>query len=243
MKNTSTNLTKNTKPFFSIAIPTYEMKGHGEEFLNFSLQILSNQTFKDFEVVVSDHSKDFVIKKLCEKWSDKLNIKYFENTYKFGGSSPNINNAISKSNGEWIKLLWQDDFLYENNSLEILKDHIEKNCCNWIATGCEHSFDGKNMYRPFYPSWTDDIYLGNNRISSPSVITIKNIDSKYYFNENLIWLMDVEYYKRMYDTYGEPSYLNSINVVNRTWSHQLSNTISEEVKNKEVEMLKEIYKS
>jgi hypothetical protein len=98
------------------------------------------------------------------------------------------------------------------------------------------------MYRTFYPSWNENIYVGINTISSPSVITIKNTDEKLYFDEDLIWLMDVEYYKRMYDIYGEPVYLNTVNVVNRTWGNSVSNTLSEEIKNKEVNLIKERYK-
>ena len=56
--------------FFSIAIPTYEMKGKGVEYLEHSFQILNNQTFKDFEIIISDHSKSDDIKLLCDKWKD-----------------------------------------------------------------------------------------------------------------------------------------------------------------------------
>ena len=246
-KNQSMDLSKlnntlNKKPFFSIAIPTYEMHGKGEEFLEFSFDILFNQTFKNFEVVVSDHSSDDVIRNLCDRWSNKLDIKYHKNTYKVGGSSPNINNAIQKSNGEWIKLLWQDDFLFGDDSLEKLKNHIDSNPqINWIATACEHSNDGKKMYRNFYPRWNEQMHLGINTISSPSVITIKNSPDKMYFDEDLIWLMDVDYYKRMFTLHGEPSYLYRINVVNRTWESQLSNTISDERKNSEISKMRQKY--
>ena len=232
-----------TNPFFSIAIPTYEMHGYGEEFLTQSFIILHKQTFNDFEVIVSDHSRDSIIKDLCEKWCENLNIKYFRNDYKIGGSSPNINNAIKLANGKWIKLLWQDDFLFGYNALENLKNHIDNNKnIIWIATACEHTNDGINMYRTFYPSWNENIHAGINTISSPSVITIKNTDEKLYFDEDLIWLMDVEYYKRMYDVYGEPIYLNTVNVVNRTWGNSVSNTLSEERKNKELNLMRERYK-
>lgn len=230
------------KPFFSIAIPTYEMKGCGEEFLSFSLGKLHKQTFKDFEVIISDHSQDYIIEDLCNRWKENININYFKNNYKVGGSSPNINNAIKNSNGKWIKFLWQDDFLFNKESLETTKKNIDANENSfWFASACEHSNDGVNMYRPFYPSWNNDIHLGNNSISSPSVITIKNVDDKYYFNEDLIWLMDVEYYKRMYDKFGEPTYINEITVVNRTWSDSVSNTLSNEIKNKEVKLMSEKY--
>ena len=43
----------------SIAIPTYESKGRGVEFLDDLFRTIEIQTFKDFEVVVSDHSAGF----------------------------------------------------------------------------------------------------------------------------------------------------------------------------------------
>jgi glycosyltransferase involved in cell wall biosynthesis len=52
------------KPFFSIAIPTYGYNGKGVEYLENNLNVLYNQNFKDFEVIISDHSKD----NLIEKW-------------------------------------------------------------------------------------------------------------------------------------------------------------------------------
>lgn len=35
-----------------------------------------------------------------------------------------------------------------------------------IATACEHTYDGKHMHRPFYPSWNESILAGVNTISS-----------------------------------------------------------------------------
>ena len=229
----------NNKPFFSIAIPTYEMHGRGKEFLEFIFNNLDSQSFKDFEVVVSDHSRDDAIEKLCDSWALPLNIKYLKNKCGVGGSSPNINNAIKNCSGEWIKLLFQDDFLFGATALEELSVHIKNNDREeWFVSACEHSSDGYNMTRPHYPHWTSDIHLGNNRISSPSVVTIKNTEHKMYFDEDLIWLMDVEYYKRMHIRYGEPSYLQSINVVNRIWGNRLSDTIPQSIKIKETNTMR-----
>lgn len=230
-------------PTLSIAIPTYEMKGLGTGFLDFSFNKLSNQSFKDFEIVISDHSRTDDIKNLCENWSNQLNIKYIRNENKIGSSSANINNAIKNSSGDWIKILFQDDFLYDYDSLEKLVNVIKSNDnLNWIITACEHSNDGYSMYKPMFPHWNEDMYLGNNTFSSPSVMTIKNTSNKLFFNEDLIWLMDVEYYKRMYDIYGEPYYLPDISIVNRTWGNRLSDSISKEVKDREYRYMVDNYK-
>ena len=226
----------------SIVIPAYEMHGRGAEFLNFGLNGIFHQTFKDIQVVVSDHSTNNTIEEVCKVWSGKgLNISYLRNEEERGSSSANINNAIRSSTGKYIKFLFQDDFLYCADAIEKTVKAFEKEPDKkWLVSACEHSNDGKILYRPFYPRYHDDIHLGNNTISSPSVLAIRN-ENVLYFDNKLIWLMDVEYYKRLHETFGAPVILNSITVVNRTWDSQLSNTISQEIKNKELEYVKETY--
>jgi glycosyltransferase involved in cell wall biosynthesis len=227
--------------FFTIAIPTYEMYGKGVIFLEHQFKILEQQTFNDFDIVISDHSSNDDIKVLCEKWSSKLDIKYFKNTKGVGKSSSNINYALNKSTGEWIKIIFQDDFLYGKSSLENLHKHIKNNMgIKWVITACEHTKDGVNMIRPFYPKWNNKMHLGVNTYSSPSVLCIKN-ETKLFFNEELVWLMDVDYYKRMYDKYGEPYYLNDISVVNRLWGERVSNILSNDIKNKEKQLMINYY--
>ena len=117
-----------------------------------------------------------------------------------------------------------DDFLYSKNSLEKIVNNFDLENDNWMITACEHSKNGKSFFRPFYPKYNKYIYFGKNTISSPSVLTIKN-ESPLLFDEKLIWLMDVDYYKRCYNNFGSPKILNDINVVNRVGSHQVSNSI------------------
>lgn len=227
--------------FFSIVIPTYEMHGLGSNLLDYSLSKLSTQTFKDFEVVVSDHSLDEKVFDVCNNWSSILKIKYIKFPNNIGNSSANLNNGIKNSTGEWIKVLFQDDFIYSDYSLENIYRSIKSQSnIIWLVTACEHSYDGYSFYRPFYPKWNDNIYLGNNTISSPSVLCFKNIKG-LFFDERLINLMDVDFYKMMFDSYGEPFYLNVICVVNRTWHGQLSMSISNELNKKEIVIVSEKY--
>ncbi len=196
------------------------MRGFGKEFLKQSLDILARQTFKDFDVVISDHSKDDVIKELCDTYNDSLDIKYFKHIG-MTGNSANTNNAIKHATGKLIKILFQDDFLYSERSLEEIVSAFDMEKDNWLVTACEHTADGVNFYRPFYPKYNQKIHLEKNTISSPSVLTIRNEDP-LLFDENLKWLMDCDYYKRCYDRYGEPKILNTINVVNRLGIHQIT---------------------
>ena len=229
------------KPFFSITIPTYGYNGNGIEFLEHSLKILSEQTFKDFEVIISDHSIDDTIKEVYLKWKNILNIKYFLNENGRGIISPNINNAMRNCSGQWIKVLFQDDFLYDKFSLENQYNFLIINPdTKWMMTTFYHSNDGITFYRFYEPIWNDLIWTGNNTMGCPSGLTLKNEDL-IFFDEGLNWLMDCDYYHRMFLKYGEPKILRKITAVNRTWGARLTDTTSEELKVKEFNILKEKY--
>jgi len=220
----------------SVCIPTYEMGGYGKEVLKRSLDILRTQTFKDFEVVISDNSENDEIKNLCENTEySSLSINYFKNPIK--GMAQNTNSAIKVAKGKIIKILYMDDYLADENSLQKIVENFKG---HWLVTGCEHS-DGNHRYNPHYPKYNKKIYRGENTIGSPSVLSIKNEDP-LLFDENMTWLLDCDYYKRMYDKYGEPTILNEINVIIGTSKHQVTNTLSDKAKEKEHYYMAKKYK-
>ena len=226
-----------TKPFFSIAIPAYGYEGKGGEFLEHNFKILESQTFKDFEIVLSDHSVDETVKTIYDKWSNKLNIKYLPYNKGRGFISPNLNNAIKNSEGEWIKILFQDDFLYDEKSLSVQKDFIESHeKIKWVITTFCHSNDGFNFYRVYNPIYSENIWSGNNTLGNPSNLTIKN-DDLIYFDEELNWLVDCEYYYRLKLKHGNPKILDKLTVVNRTHGNGLTDKTPQSIKDKELEIL------
>jgi hypothetical protein len=230
--------------FLSIAISTYEMSGRGVEFLSFSFNKLYLQIFKDFEIVISDNSKNDDIKKLCDDWYDRLNIKYFKNDpNKSDLPSSNINNALQKCKGDYIKILFQDDFLNSNQSLYLLNKHITNNPdVIWLAHGCNHSHDGIYLHSKHLPKWNEDIFLGKNTIGSPSTICIKNFDIPL-FDENLKWMMDCDWYEKLNIKYGNPSILMDDIVTIRLWESQLTNTLTNEYKIQEHILIHDRYKN
>ena len=78
------------------------------------------------------------------------------------------------------------------------------------------------------PHWNDNIILGINTISSPSVLSFKNkIDLK--FDENLVMLMDCDFYYALYKEFGYPYILIDCLVTQR--SHELQISKSYDFKN------------
>jgi hypothetical protein len=92
-----------------------------------------------------------------------------------------------------------------------------------------------------YPTYTDDVVLGTNKIGSPSVLTIKN-ENPLFFDKNLLWMMDCEYYKRLYDSFGKPNVLLENNVYITQHIHQLTNSLENERKNYETKLICKKYK-
>jgi glycosyltransferase involved in cell wall biosynthesis len=220
------------KPLVSVAVPTHFMKA-GAHFFTRLLDSLWMQNFQDFEIVVTDNSDDDVIKDLCDFYQG--GIRYFRNPKK--GMAPNTNEAIRRSEGDLIKILYMDDFLAHSNSLQNIVNNFKG---HWLVTGCMHTGNGVDRFNQHFPDYHPKIHLGQNTIGSPSVLTIKN-DKPLFFDEGLSWLLDGVYYKMMYDKYGEPTILNDLNVVIGLHQGQMTNIMGEEIKLKELEYVTEKY--
>lgn len=215
------------KPRISIAIPAHDMANKAF-FLRRSLDAMAQQTFNDFEIVVTDNSEDDVLFDVLKENYRFWNFRYLKNPIK--GMAQNTNCAIKESWGEIIKVLYLDDFLAHRNSLLDIHKSFDENT-QWLVTACDHDI-GNNMrtnihYASFFPEDED------NMIGSPSVLAIRNNEDKIYFDESMTWLLDFDYYKRLHAKYGFPTYLHSPNVVIGIHQGQATHLLSDELKLKE----------
>lgn len=218
-----TNMMNTNNPKLSVAIPTHEMKD-GERFFKRCLDSLWNQTFQDFEIVVTDNSDNEVIENICKEYGG---IRYIRNPEK--GMAPNTNCAIKNSKGELIKILYMDDYLLHNKVLAFIAK--KGKWSNWIINGSDNNFA---------PCWTEDIHLGNNKLGSPSTLTMINEDPPL-FDENLTWLLDCDLYKRLYERYGEPYIMVGNHIGIGVGDHQMTHLISNERKLQEHDYLTKKY--
>lgn len=221
------------------------MENLGATFLHFNLSKILFQSYENIEVIVSDHSTGNSILNVCEEFSRRgLEISYIRNSNMIGNSSANLNEAILASRGDIIKIIFQDDFLYHDRSIEdIVKEYVRDPSIKWLVTSCCHTENGYEYYDYMDPIYTENILDGNNRISSPSVLSFVNDGDKILFDPSFIWLMDCDYYYRLNKKYGPPFYLKSTNVVNRHWKGQLTKTLPDDVRNKEHADILEKHKS
>jgi len=107
-------------PTVSVVIPSY----NHENFIQECIQSVLNQTFQDFEIVITDDgSSDNTIAKIQE-FSDKR-IKLFKFPINSGASIA-ANNSILNSSGKYIAMLNSDDVWFPDK-LAIQVDYLEKN--------------------------------------------------------------------------------------------------------------------
>lgn len=202
---------KDSTPKVSIVVPIHTSMKDGDYFLWRLVQSLMRQSFKDYELVIVQE----------------------------GLMARNSNSGIQKARGELIKILYLDDYFAHDNALQEIVDNFGPED-QWLATGCLHQGEDEEPHSPHLPEYTQDIHRGNNRIGSPSVITIRN-SGHLLFDENLSFLLDCDLYRRYYETYGPPKLLNDLNVVIGLHEGQTSNTMPSEEKLTEYQYLLEKY--
>jgi len=207
----------------SICIPTWEQHGKGDQFLRELLISIKNQTFTNFNVVISDHSEGDDIRGVIGEFD--MDFIYIKNVVKRGNGPANTNNSLIHADGDIIKVMFQDDLFVDTNALQSIHNTFINEGCKWLVSGCNHTSDGKVFNREMIPSWNDRIIKGVNTISSPSVLSIKNNDIPY-FDEDLVMLMDCDYYYQLFLKHGEPYILSETQVSNRTHKHQISSMYS-----------------
>lgn len=196
----------------SICIPTWEAYGQGVELLKRCLNSVKSQTYRDFEVIVSDNSKGNEILELCERYT---RVRYIYNPVR--GMAVNTNNAMKKAKGGLVKILYQDDYFAHENALQEIADKFKPEDV-WMITACS------NNPKPYYSQY--------NTLGSPSVLTLRN-GLDIWFDKNLKWVLDLDLYKRLYEIYGEPKILLDMNIIIGLGSHQETNHLTNEEKAKE----------
>ena len=221
-------------PSLSVCIPAYDMNGLGATYLEDSFRTLENQTLTDFEVIVSDQSSNNDILELCKAWYKRLTLHHYWNHGGKHQASANANYALGKARGSVYKVLFQDDFILAKSLLQDIVNAFEREDAMWLLTGSGVTRDGKTIERPMVPHLTPKLHFGKNTVSSPSVLAFR-ASSEYFFDENLIWLMDVELYARLWEKYGDPIILPETLVANRLHSDQVSQKVDRSIQKRELD--------
>jgi len=215
------------------------MDGHGVEFLSRLLGSIEFQSYTDYEIIVSDHSIGPEIDQLCRGLPK---VKYFKNPKKRGNSSANLNHALKHARGDYVKIIFQDDFLSGPDSLARMMAAIGRHA--WLVHGYWHTdLTGEPREAPTTPC-IPDTYEGlfyGNTIGAPTAILFKRNGLR--FNEDLVWMMDCEFYFKLLKRFGLPVIIAEPLAVQTLWPGQLSNKINKDLKEAEAIRVRKKYRN
>lgn len=194
-----------------MCIPAYK----NAEFLQRNLDALLHQSFKDFEVILSDDSPDDTVAELAKEYEDKLSIRYFKNSPSLG-TPANWNFAMQQASGAYIKLIHDDDWLAGNDSLQKFYDCLEKNPGVDFCFSAFHNVNIKtgSIEHVFCSGFLRRLLRGDrynlfkrNFIGPPSVVFQRNNRTDWY-DERFKWLVDFEGYIRFLGSNSKFVYIN-----------------------------------
>lgn len=225
-------------PLLSICIPTYCQI----DYLRETLRSIQEQSFDDYELIISDDSPDDSVIRLIEMFNFGNRLCYHRNPVALG-SPENWNEAVRQAKGRYIKLLHHDDRLAHSDALSafvrMLDDHPEADFA-FGASLVENVVRGKSsIHRPTDEQLTrlsdapEELFYGNI-IGAPSATIYRNfLDVEY--DQHMKWLVDIDFYIRILQK--NPRFVFSPDVLVVTTSganHQITKTSEN---NAEVEIL------
>jgi glycosyltransferase involved in cell wall biosynthesis len=213
------------KPFISICIPAYKRV----DYLKRLFQSISIQTYKNFEVVVTDDSgNDNTVENFINLNSFNFKLVYIKNPSSLG-SPLNWLESFKHAQGDWIKIMHDDDYFISDTSLSkyvngidskadcifsgyIVEDEVNKSKKEMVIT--DSTFN-RFLNKPLR-------LFAKNKIGPPTVMLFKRSITDT-FDSRLKWIVDWEFYIRLALKYNI-KYINSPLVVVSYNDTQITNS-------------------
>jgi glycosyltransferase involved in cell wall biosynthesis len=186
-------------PLISICIPAYKRTS----FLKRLLDSIAEQDLRNFEVVITDDSPDNQVESLVKNYSIFFPIHYHKNPKPLG-SPANWNKSIQLATGKWIKIMHDDDWFADAESLgkfyqATLGAKADFIFSAFVNEDLEKKTSKIQIISPFnlFMLRRDPLYLfRTNYIGHPSTTLIRN-NRKYWYDEKVKWVVDFEFYIRI----------------------------------------------
>ncbi len=186
-------------PLISICIPAYKKP----EFVIRAIQSVQKQSYKNVEIIISDDSPNEDIKIAIQSYISQLNIKYYHNQPALK-SPKNWNHAIQLSTGDYYMLLHQDDWLESELCLAIYLAAFKSNPAIGFVF-CKNTAiqpDGTQLNLQYIKSLLKEMKDKPNHILRANVIgppsnTMLKKGVDVHYDEDYIWLVDVDYYVQL----------------------------------------------
>lgn len=209
-----------------VIIPVHDPESKYFRFLKKAIDSIQDQTLRPKEVLlVANHDIPYQ-SELVQQTLGCLNLRYLKSEAK--GAAENINFAVSNSFGQYTKILFQDDFLAHDKSLENAINAISVSAAKWSVSGSRDWEENSNkFFAPTNPKYSERLDSGINTIGAPSVVTF---ETEFYtpMDARLHYMFDCDWYLSMAHNFGRPVELRDIAVTIRrhpgqatSWARQL----------------------
>jgi glycosyltransferase involved in cell wall biosynthesis len=228
-------------PLVSILIPAYKA-----DWLDTAILSALSQTHKNVEILIGDDCPSDSVFRVVAKWNHPQITYYKNQTKNLNGS--NRDNLIKKSKGDYIKFLFDDDFLLPN-SVTVLLGACQKYDAA-LSFHSRYTIDsfGRIKARSSYPCPNTEYVVDNrvfmkdilscisNRIGEPSNILVrssvlKTISGPFNLeNRRTRFLTDVVFYYNLVTSgyilvgVGEP--LSCFRISEKQFSNSLNPSFS-----------------
>ncbi|SFD81806.1 Glycosyltransferase involved in cell wall bisynthesis [Chitinophaga sp. CF118] len=195
----------------SVCIPAYKQV----DYLQRLLDSLVIQTFTAFEIVITDDSPDNSVEALVQQYTTKLPIRYYRNV-PARGMPGNWNTALDLAKGEYIKIMHDDDWFAQPDSLARLCQALDEHPLHDFAYSAYYNYyisSGETRLMTS-PSWFRKAFgknpvnvLQDNLVGPPSVVIHRNKPA-YRYDEKVRWTVDVDFYIRLLKAHPGFTYIN-----------------------------------
>lgn len=176
----------NSQPLISVILPIYNV----ERYIIRCLQSISNQTYKNFEVIlVVDGATDssYLLAKNFAERDKRFRVIYQDNA----GSGPARNNGIKNANGEFFLFIDPDDWI-EADYIEVLMKGFNTTHADMILSYkciCFCDVAGNILYRKFDKIATININgqkLVREKYLNLSSLDLVNAPTRILYKANII---------------------------------------------------------
>jgi glycosyltransferase involved in cell wall biosynthesis len=203
----------NSTPLISICIPAYKRITD----LKILLDSIGNQTFTNYEVIITDDSPDDTVKNFCDTYPHTFKLAYYKNSPQLG-TPENWNEGIRKAGGTWAKLMHDDDYFAANDSLALFVAAIESNKQAQVFYSAFIFEDAANKTKKIITcTWFDRFFLSlspyhmlrRNYFGNPSCILVKK-EVPFLYDNRFKYIVDFAYYIELLQNRIECQYINKV---------------------------------
>lgn len=216
----------------SICIPAYKQVA----FLRSTLASISEQSFNDYELIVSDDSPNRDVENLVNEFGFGRRLRYVRNEQPLG-SPRNWNAAMALARGEYVKLMHHDDYFLHPDALTKFVEMLDRNPGAFFAFSGTRVLDVRGGSERHHcvgetraqslGTFPEQLFMGNV-IGAPSATIVRRSLGLEY-DTRMKWLVDTDYYIRALRVCSVFAYTNDLLITTPTSAdHQVTEMVRDD---------------